>query len=68
MKKKRFKENVTSYRVYEKHILCGLIFARVLLGEFFAIFAKYNPRKILQKFTSGKFDVRKILGKKIFKK
>ena len=47
--------------------LCGSVFARVLFLEFAAIFAKYNPCKISQKFTSAKFDVRKISVKNISK-
>ena len=53
-------------RVYQD-TLCGSIFVRVLFRDFFAIFEKYNPRKISQKFTSGKFDFRKMSAKKYLK-
>ena len=53
-------------RVY-KHSLCGSIFVRVLFRDFFAIFAKYNPHKISQKFTSRKFDFRKMSARKYLK-
>ena len=53
-------------RVY-KHNICGSIFVQVLFHNFFAIFAKYNPRKISQKFTSGKFDFCKMSAKKYLK-
>ena len=66
MKKKRFKENFTCFKLQSEYMKS--IFTRVLFGGFFAIFVKNNPRKNITKKHIREIWCARNVRENIFKK